>query len=59
MNIEYYIKNVYGNECRYILDEKIANIISGLTGQKTLLIRHMDLLEDLGFTFTQVLPPKQ
>lgn len=54
--IEYYIKNVYGNELRYVKDKEKAQAITILTGSKTLSGNHIGALEMLGFTFKQVLP---
>ena len=56
--IKYYTKNVYGNELRYILDKEISYNIQHLTGQNTISLYHIGALENLGFTFEQVLEPK-
>jgi hypothetical protein len=58
MKINYYIKNVYGLERIYISDPDVAIAIQKLTNQKTIDSRHIEALENLGFTFEQVLPPK-
>ena len=57
MKIEYYIKNVYGNELMYIADKEIAESVAALTNSKTLLPRHMDALEKLGCKFEFVHAP--
>lgn len=56
MTIEYYKKNVYGNELMYIKDTKIAQIFLRLTGKKTIDKMAMDALKELGHKFIQVLP---
>lgn len=56
MTIEYYFKNVYGKEFMYIKDEKIAKILSKLTGMKTMSPVTVEALESLGHRFVQVLP---
>lgn len=56
MKIEYYKKNVYGNELVYIKDERIAQIILRLTGRKTIDTRAMEALTALGHELVQVLP---
>lgn len=56
MNIDYYVKNVYGNEMMYIKDDAIWHSVSTLTQRKTLLNSDKKALEALGFSFTQVLP---
>ena len=55
--IEYYLKDVYGLEKKYIADETLATIISNLTGRKTLLDSDIGALSLLGFKFKQVLKP--
>ena len=57
MNIEFYRKNVYGNELMYIVDIKIQQAVKTLTGQKSLTPNVRGALEELGFTFTEVLAP--
>lgn len=47
MIIEYFKKNVYGNEKMYIKDSKIAKYIYGLTSKKTLDANTMDILTKL------------
>lgn len=58
MEINYYVKSVYGNEMAYIADTKKLQAISILTGQKTLSARHMEALEELGFSFKEVIAPR-
>ncbi len=54
-NIEYRVKESYGNKLIYIVDERVAAIVRRLTGQKTLTQANMSALMEWGFTFTQVL----
>ena len=55
--IEYYKKNVYGNDLMYVKDKTQAEIITGLTGQKTISPYIMEALKKLvGCEFKQVLP---
>jgi len=58
MTINYYYKNVYGNEHIYIKDELQADIISGLTGKKTVSQYDINYLRKLGCTLTEVIPPR-
>ncbi len=58
MQIEYYIKNVYGNEYYYIVDGTQERLLSIITGrQKTLTIKQIDALKALGLQMKEVLPP--
>ena len=57
MTIQFYRKNVYGNEHMYILDEKLARTITCLTGHKTFLKDSKIYMERLGHTFVEVLAP--
>lgn len=56
MTIEYYKKSVYGTEYLYVKEKKWADIITTLTGQKTLSPYTMKALTALGCEFKQVLP---
>lgn len=56
--IEYYRKNVYGNELLYVKDQKTAVAIQELTGKVTIDARDMKCLEYLGHSFVEVLPPR-
>ena len=56
MNIEVQIKNVYGNELKYITDEDIAIFVSQLTGRTTVTDSDIKALKGLGFTFTAKVP---
>ncbi len=58
MNINYYIKQVYGKDTLYIEDEKTATIVKKLTGLKTLTMDTKCAMEELGFTFSQILKPQ-
>lgn len=55
MKIEYIKKNVYGNEMIYIKDEKISQIVRGITGKKTINQNDIDSLTKLGCSFNQVI----
>jgi hypothetical protein len=57
--IEIYNKNVYGVEKTYIKDQTMAVAIQTLTGKITIDARDMKVLEYLGFTFQEVLAPKE
>ena len=58
MIIEYYIKNVYGNELIYVKDEQLKKIISNLLGKKTINKKDIANFKSLGITFKEVLPPR-
>ena len=55
MIIEYYCKNVYGVEMKYVSDKKIASMIYLLTGKKTVTNSNVLALEGLGFELREVL----
>lgn len=55
--IKYYITKVYGVEHIYIADEKTAEYMRALTGQKTVNTRHIEALRALGFEFERVEAP--
>jgi len=55
MEIQYYVRQVYGNDTEYVLDEKIASALCRLSGNKTLTEKMKNALEQLGFSFIQVL----
>ena len=56
MNIEVQIKNVYGNELKYVTDVEQAKLISILTGRLTVTDSDIKALKGLGFTFTVQVP---
>lgn len=58
MQITYYVKNVYGNDRLYIADEEKAHAIALLTGSKTLSQQHIEGLQALGYTLTEVIAPR-
>ena len=58
MNIKFYAKSNYGRINFYIKDEKVAKVISNLTGKKTIDEFDIKNLEKLGFTFTEVIAPR-
>lgn len=55
MIIQYYIKNVFGNDNIYIKDKAINKNISTLTKKKTLDRNDIIALEKLGFILEQVI----
>ncbi len=57
--INYYVKNVYGKSLIYIADKETARIFKVLTGQETLSLRHWHAFEQLGFSFNEVLAPRE
>lgn len=56
--IKYYIKENYGTKHRYIVEPRVAEAISTLTGRKTLSDSDIQALEVLGFEFEQVIKPE-
>lgn len=59
MNIEFYRKDVYGNELMYVKDDEIGSDIAILTGRITITEQDIRILGRLGCTFTEVLAPKK
>ena len=57
MNIEYYTRDVYGQELWYPVSPE-ATMVCRLMGTKTLTDHAMTILEDNGATFTEVLRPR-
>lgn len=57
--IKFYEKSVYGNQMMYIADKKQAESITRLTGQKSLTSGAFKALQELGFTFEEVIAPKK
>lgn len=55
--IEFFRKNVYGNQYMYVADKTTASHIAVLTDALTLLPSAKKALEALGFTFVEVLAP--
>lgn len=55
-NIEVQIKNVYGNELKYVTDPEQAKLISQLTGRTTVTDSDIRALKGLGFTFSVSTP---
>ena len=56
MNIEIEIKNIYGNELKYVVDPSQARWLSALTSRKTLTDLDIKALKELGFTFSVKTP---
>lgn len=59
MIIEFYRKNVYGNEHLYPMDYKYSEALYEMTGKTTLTQGIINGLKVLGFTFKEVLAPKK
>lgn len=59
MNIQYYRKNVYGNELIYLIDSPQAESILRLIGQKTISERQIGYFESLGLIFEEVIAPRE
>jgi len=57
MRIEYYIKNVYGNDHMYIVDPEQAHAVGTLTKKKTIDHNDIKALERLGHTLERVHAP--
>lgn len=57
MQINYYVKHVYGVPRMYIEDESMAKTIAGLVKMRTLDPEDKERLEVLGVEFHQVLAP--
>ena len=57
--IEYYSKNVYGEERLYILNPGPAATITKLTGKKTVSKSDLNCLRALGLESVEVLPKKK
>ena len=55
MIIEYYCKNVYGVEMKYIKDKHISSMLFLLTGKKTISSVDIIAMEGLGYEFKEVL----
>lgn len=54
--IEYFKKNVYGQEMLYIADKRQADLIQALTGRKTVTYTEFKILNELsGLEFVQVI----
>ena len=58
MTIQFYRKNVYGNELMYIQDSQIARAVRELSGHESLPAHAKCALESLGHTFEEVLAPQ-
>jgi len=58
MLIEYYYKNVYGNELIYIKDKEVALIIERLTKKKTIDNQDIINLQKLGLDMVEIIPPR-
>lgn len=59
MNIEYYVKNVYGREVMYLADPTKAEALTKLTRLRTMSKEHMEALQGFGFVFQQIDEPKK
>ena len=58
MQINYYRKQVYGNDYVYVADDEQAKSIAKITGSKTLKPIHVEGLSELGFEFDEVVAPQ-
>ena len=56
--IKTFVRIVYGEPRRYVLDPEQAKHLERLTGTKTITSRHMLALQALGLSFSEVLDPK-
>lgn len=56
--IDFYVKNVYGNETQYYADPQIEQIMQGIAGVKTITPAIKHGLTRLGFEFKMVFEPK-
>lgn len=60
MKIEFYTKNVYGNELMYVKDVELAAKLSRLIGTLTVQESQMKLISDLfDAEWEEVLAPKK
>lgn len=60
MKIEFYTKNVYGNEMMYVKDTELAPKLSRLIGTLTVSESQMNLISDLfDAEWVEVLAPKK
>lgn len=59
MEIEYYVKHVYGKYLMYVLNEDLRAVISSLTGAATLSDAQIDAFTKLGLGFKEVFPPRK
>ena len=57
MNLEFYRKQVYGNELRYLVDCAEATAFRELTNRLTISSKDMNHGKALGITFTEVFAP--
>lgn len=58
MTIEYYHKDVYGNDLIYLVDSTASRCIHQLTGKKTLSQKDMNALSGLGINQVEVIAPR-
>lgn len=56
--IEFRLKQIYGKDTMYIVDDGVAACFRKVTGQKTLTKSDKESFERLGFTFKQVIKKK-
>jgi hypothetical protein len=58
MIIQFYVKNVYGVNNMYILDDRQAKLVQTLTGRKTINQSDIEALTELaGCAWVQVFAP--
>ena len=58
MEIKTFVRMVYGEPRRYVLDPEQAKHLERLTGTKTITPTHYKALQALGFVITGVADPK-
>lgn len=57
--INFFVKTNWGNDHFYIENEPFKTNVEALTGRKTLNAKDFTALENLGFTFEEVLNPER
>lgn len=58
MTIQYYRKNVFGNERNYLVDTANSRVILGLINQTTISEWQIGQFQKLGLEFEEVLAPR-
>lgn len=59
MEIEYYVKTIYGRDHKMIASHKQAQAVALISGCTTLTPNTEKGLAMLGLTFKEILPPKK
>jgi hypothetical protein len=55
MMVNFFKRRVYGNDTYYIVDGDIANCVRTLTGRKTITLKDLECLKELGIESNEVL----